>query len=431
MRILIIGSGGREHALAWKLNNEGHEVYCAPGNAGIAQVARIVRRDPRDFAGVIDYVRRTRIDLTVVGPEQPLAEGIADRFAEAGLAIFGPSRTAAQLESNKAFAKNLMQEAGVPTARFAVFSDVRAACAYADTQGYPLVIKASGLALGKGVITARTRDEAYETIEQLLVKRIFGKAGETIVIEEFLRGEEASIIGITDGQRVLFLPPAQDHKPLLDGDQGPNTGGMGAYAPAPVITPQLQEEIEEKVFQPLLAHLVQKGIVYRGVLYAGIMVTDQGPYVLEFNCRFGDPETQVLMPLLRANLGELMLSAARGELPSAQPELNGCYALCVVAASAGYPGDYERGKLISGELVGDRDLIVFHAGTSRQRDGIVTAGGRVLGVTGLGRTLIEARERAYWGLRRVWFQGMYYRRDIGEKGIHRLLKAQPPLPRAG
>ena len=420
MRILVLGSGGREHALVWKLHQDGHDVHCAPGNAGIAQIATCVKRDPLDFVGVGDYIQRVGIDLTVVGPEGPLVEGIVDRFASLQLPIFGPTSSAARLEGSKAFAKNLMLECGIPTARFENFADAHLARAYVDDQEYPLVIKASGLALGKGAVIVRTKEEAHAVIEEMLIKRTFGTASETIVIEEYLTGEEASIIGITDGRQVVFLASSQDHKALQDGDQGPNTGGMGAYAPAPVVSPDIQATVESQIFAPLLTALHHKGIEYRGVIYAGIMITQTGPYVLEFNCRFGDPETQVILPLLRSDLGELLLASAQGDLSDWKVENRGYYALCVVAASAGYPGAYEKGRPISGELVGDRDVVVFHAGTKRQDSAVVTSGGRVLGVTGLGTTLVEARKRAYWGLGRIEFEGMHYRRDIGEKGIRRL-----------
>jgi len=426
MKILVLGSGGREHAIIWKLKKDGHEVVGAPGNAGICRIADCVALNPEDVPSVVEYVSKNRFDLTVVGPEAPLVAGIADEFQRRGLPIFGPSRAAAQLEGSKAFAKQLMRECGIPTARFETFTDAAKANSFLETQEYPLVVKASGLALGKGAVIVHSRTEAVALVEEMMVGRTMGEAGATVVIEEFLSGEEASIIGITDGEQVVYLSPSQDHKALHDGDQGPNTGGMGAYAPAPIVTPELQSAVEQRVFRPLLLGLRRRGIEYRGVVYAGIMVTSTGPSVLEFNCRFGDPETQVILPLLAADLGELLLAAAKGDLQSAvrspQSAVPG-YALCVVAASAGYPGKYEKGKPVSG--VGGQwsevreDVVVFHAGTRLQDEMVVTSGGRVLGVTGLGAALPEAKQKAYAALGRIHFEGMQYRQDIGDKGIMR------------
>jgi phosphoribosylamine--glycine ligase len=440
MKLLVLGSGGREHAIVWKLLRDGHEVVCVPGNAGICRIAECVALNPEDIAAVKEYVRKTGFDLTVVGPEAPLVAGIADEFRRNGLPIFGPGREAAQLEGSKAFSKALMQDAGIPTARFETFTDVGKARSYLAAQRYPLVVKASGLALGKGAVIVHSRQEAETLVEEMMVGLVMGEAGATVVVEEFLFGEEASIIGIADGERVVYLAPSQDHKALLDGDQGPNTGGMGAYAPAPIVTPGLQAAVERQVFVPLLAGLRRRGIEYRGVIYAGIIVTDKGPYVLEFNCRFGDPETQVILPLLSADLGELLLAAANGNLQSAirspQSAVAG-YALCVVAASAGYPGKYEKGKVISGlgeqESRDREDVVVFHAGTKMQDTGVVTSGGRVLGVTGLGPTLPEAKKTAYDALSRVHFEGMQYRHDIGDKGIRRTQdsKAKTQDPQSG
>jgi len=438
MKILVLGSGGREHAIVWKLKQDGHEVTCAPGNAGISQIAGCVALNPEDVAAVAAYAGQNRFDLTVVGPEGPLVAGISDEFLRRGLPIFGPTRQAAQLEGSKTFAKQLMQECGIPTARFEAFTDPAKAGAYLADQEYPLVIKASGLALGKGAVIVQTRAEAETLIEEMMVSRTMGEAGATVVVEEFLQGEEASIIGITDGRQVFYLSPSQDHKALLDGDQGPNTGGMGAYAPAPIVTPELQDAVEKTVFAPLLEGLRRRGIEYRGVVYAGMMVTDKGPYVLEFNCRFGDPETQVILPLLEADLGELLLAVANGDLQSAVRSPHSAvphHALCVVAASAGYPGRYEKGKAIAG--VGEQgsggreqgsgvgeEVFVFHAGTRMQDGVVVTSGGRVLGVTGLGPTLSEAKQKAYTVLNGIHFEGMQFRRDIGDKGIRRSQKSE-------
>jgi phosphoribosylamine--glycine ligase len=431
MKILVLGSGGREHALVWKLKRDGHEVTCAPGNAGICRVAECAALNPEDIAAVVAYAGPNRFDLTVVGPEAPLVAGIGDEFRRCGMPIFGPTRQAAQLEGSKAFAKQLMRECGIPTARFETFTDPAKARAYLAGQEYPLVIKASGLALGKGAVIVRTRAEAEALVGEMMVGRTLGEAGTTVVVEEFLQGEEASIIGITDGRQVFYLSPSQDHKALQDGDQGPNTGGMGAYAPAPIVTPELQAAVEKMVFEPLLEGLCRRGIEYRGVVYAGIMVTNKGPYVLEFNCRFGDPETQVILPLLSVDLGELLLAAANGDLSAATRGSGSAvpgHALCVVAASGGYPGKYEKGKAVTGlrgqgSGIGE-GVVVFHAGTMMQDGAIVTSGGRVLGVTGLGPTLPEAKLKAYEALSGIHFEGMQFRRDIGDKGIRRSQKSE-------
>jgi len=420
MRILVVGGGGREHALVWTLARFHKELFCAPGNAGIAELAECVAIEPGDIPRLAEFARKQRIDLTVVGPEAPLVAGLADEFQRQGLAVFGPTRAGAQLEGDKAFAKRLMQELGIPTARFEVFDDVAKARRFLARQPERVVIKAAGLAAGKGVVVAQTRDEALVALNRFMVEGQLGPAGRTVVIEECLEGEEASIIGLCDGQTVRFLRPSQDHKRLLDNDQGPNTGGMGAYAPAPVVTPDMERRIEEWVFRPLLAGLRNKGIDYRGVIYAGMILTEQGPYVLEFNCRFGDPETQVILPLLEGDLAELLMACVLGRLAERAVRCSAKWALCVVAAAEGYPGAYRKGMVISGlEGVGE-EVIVFHAGTKRVAGQVVTNGGRVLGVTGRGKTLQEARDRAYQALKGIWFEGMRFRSDIGVRGLTRL-----------
>jgi phosphoribosylamine--glycine ligase len=445
MRILVIGSGGREHALVWKLQRDGHEVVCAPGNAGISRVAECVEISPEDIEAVAALATKRGFDLTVVGPEAPLVAGISDEFRRRGLPVFGPNREAAQLEGSKAFSKTLMRQCGIPTARFTAFTNPATAKFFIAAKRFPLVIKASGLALGKGAVVVRSRAEADALIDDFMVRRTVGDGGATVVIEDFLVGEEASIIGITDGERVFYLAPSQDHKALLDLDQGPNTGGMGAYAPAPIVTPELQTMVEQQVFAPLLKGLRQRGIEYRGVIYAGVIVTAEGPYVLEFNCRFGDPETQVILPLLDADLGELLRAAADGNLQSAVRSPQSAvsrHALCVVAASGGYPGRYEKGKVIelpppASRLSPDaeEDVVVFHAGTTMLDDKVVTSGGRVLGVTGLGSTLPEAKQKAYAALNGIHFEGMQFRKDIGDKGIRRSqgskVKTQKPESEGG
>lgn len=419
MKILVIGSGGREHALVWKLAQKGREMFCAPGNAGISRLAKCVDIAADDHPSLLDFAMRESVDLTVVGPEAPLCAGIADDFARAGLAVFGPSRKAARLEGDKAFAKQLMKEIGIPTADFETFSNYDKAREFLVGRPLPLVIKASGLAAGKGAVVCRTRDEAERALRQMMVEGALGTAGRTVVIEEFLEGEEFSAIGLCDGKRLEMCLPSQDHKALLDGDRGPNTGGMGAYAPVPSVTPELSRQVEEQVFKRLLDGLALRGIEYRGVIYAGMIVTGQGLKVLEFNCRFGDPETQALMPLLRSDLGEMLAACAAGDLSGREFEWFKQSAVCVVAASRGYPGKYEKGVRVRGDLVGADGVIVFHAGTVMKDGNVVTAGGRVLGVTGVGANLREARDRAYEGLGRVTFAGMQFRKDIGWRGLAR------------
>lgn len=422
MKILIIGSGGREHALAWKLAQGDNELYCAPGNGGIVDLANCVDINPADIPALRNLAAELKVDLVVVGPEAPLVLGVADEFQKHEIPIFAPKKEAARLEGEKVFAKELMRKHNIPTARFEIFHEEKKAKSYIETQGTPIVIKASGLAAGKGAMVCQTKEDAFTAIERSLVQREFGKAGETIVIEEFLNGEEASIIAITDGKTIKPLISSQDHKALLDGDKGPNTGGMGAYAPAPLINEKLEKEIRYKIFDPLLAALQKEGIEYCGVIYAGIIITAQGPYVLEFNCRFGDPETQPILALLKSDLAEVMFAAINGKLTNAVLEWKKNYALCVVAASAGYPGKYEKGKEITGDLKNRDDVIIFHAGTVKKNGKSYTAGGRVLGVTGLGTTLSQAKEKTYQALKRINFDGIYYRTDIGDKGIRRLEK---------
>ncbi|MFO7639110.1 MAG: phosphoribosylamine--glycine ligase [bacterium] len=419
MRILIVGSGGREHALAWKLAQHHRELWCAPGNAGTAGLATNVRLDPHDADGLAAFCERERVDLTVVGPEAPLVAGLADRFAARGLKVFGPVAAAARLEGDKVFAKELMAEAGIPTAAFAVFDDFEQARTHARSQRYPLVVKAAGLAAGKGVIICPEPADAERALVQMMRGEAFGPAGQRVVIEEFLAGEEASVIGLCDGRVIRCLAPSQDHKRLLDGDAGPNTGGMGAYAPAPVVTAEVEQAVEEQVFRPLLAAFERQGIEYRGAIYAGIIITDRGLRVLEFNCRFGDPETQALLPLLEGDLGELCLACCEGRLGAVELRRSDAHALCVVMASGGYPGSVRKGLPITGELAGGEGVVVFHAGTKQDGGLLVTAGGRVLGVTGTGASLVEARARAYAAVAGISFDGRQYRSDIGQRGLAR------------
>ncbi|MCR4423904.1 MAG: phosphoribosylamine--glycine ligase [candidate division WOR-3 bacterium] len=423
MRVLVIGSGGREHALVWAFSRSGHNVYCAPGNAGISRLAECADIDPLNINSLAQFARKQKIDLTVVGPEAPLVAGLADEFEKKGLKVFGPNKTAAQLEGDKAFTKNLLAKYNIPTARFAVFEDYNQAAKFISSQRFPIVVKATGLAAGKGVVVANSVEQALTTLNSFMKEGKLGEAGKQVVIEEFLEGEEASIIALCDGAHLHFFVPSQDHKRLLDGDAGPNTGGMGAYAPVPVVTREIFNRVVNEIFNPLLLALKKEGIDYRGAIYAGLMLTPEGPKVLEFNCRFGDPETQVIVPLFEGDLAELCLECALGNLKEqASPEWGKRWALCVVAASQGYPGNYEKGLPISGKLEEGEQTIVFHAGTKMVDDRIVTNGGRVLAVTGLGSTLSEARDRAYYGLGLIHFSGMHYRRDIGEKGLRHLAR---------
>lgn len=415
MKALVVGSGGREHALAWHLARRGHRVFAAPGNAGIARVAACFDIGAADSAGLVRLVEDERIDLTIVGPEAPLVAGLADEFHKRGLAVFGPNAAGARIEGDKAYAKQLMRELAIPTARFAVFHDLDAARLHLSERRFPVVVKASGLAAGKGVVVCRTEAEAIGVLRGMLSGERFGAAGKTVVIEDCLEGEEVSMIALCDGRDWRLLPPAQDHKRLRDNDEGPNTGGMGAYAPAPVATLDLQQSIADRVFDPLVEGLRQRGIKYVGALYAGLMLTREGPQVLEFNCRFGDPETQAVLPLLEDDLAELAMACIDGTLGSCEPLPARGHAVCVVAAAPGYPEKVETGLAIEGDAFGDNDTVVFHAATAQYGDGLVTTGGRVLGVTGIADTFEAARLRAYAGMDRVKFAGMQFRRDIGRR----------------
>jgi phosphoribosylamine--glycine ligase len=421
VKVLVIGSGGREHTLCWKLaqSQKLDELYCAPGNAGIAQVAKCIQVSAEDIPQLRDFAKLEEIDLTVVGPEAPLVEGIVDVFQEEGLKVFGPTKKAAQLEGSKAFAKRFMQRHGIPTAKFGLYEEYNDALFALKQYRYPLVIKASGLAAGKGVIICKDKSEAESTLKDIMIDNRFGEAGSEVVVEEYLKGEEASILAITDGEVYFCLTPSQDHKRLMDGDQGPNTGGMGAYAPAPVITPHLQERIEQEVLKPTLGGLMDRDTRYAGCLYLGLMITEDGPKVLEYNCRFGDPETQAVLPLLNSDLLELMAATIDGTLGDQQIEFHDGAAACVVMASGGYPGKYEKGKVITGFDEVPEDVVVFHAGTAEKEGKIVTSGGRVLGVTGVGPTFENALDLAYMGVDAIEFEDKFYRKDIGKKALLR------------
>ncbi|RDV84831.1 phosphoribosylamine--glycine ligase [Ammonifex thiophilus] len=421
MRVLVVGGGGREHALVWKLAQSPRveRLYCAPGNAGIERLATCVPIKATDLEGLLAFARQEKIDLTVVGPEAPLAAGIVDLWEQAGLRIFGPSKQAATLEASKVFAKTLMQRYGIPTARAAIFASPEEAKACVRSWGAPCVVKADGLAAGKGVVVAATVEEAEKAIEDMMVRRVFGAAGKRVLIEEKLEGEEASVIALTDGKAVLPLLPAQDHKPVYDGDKGPNTGGMGAYAPAPMVNQAMLERVQKEILEPAVRGLAAEGVVYRGALYAGLMLTGEGPKVLEFNVRFGDPETQPLLYLLESDLLEALEAALDGRLEEVKLSWHPGAAVCVVLAAAGYPGPARTGDEIKGleELEDKEGIMVFHAGTRREGGRFLTAGGRVLGVTARGKDVREARERAYEAVKHISFPGMHYRRDIGLKAL--------------
>ena len=431
MRILVIGSGGREHALVWKIAQSKlvDKIFCVPGNAGISDLAECVDIRPEDMPVLLEFARKEKIDLTVVGPEAPLSLGIVDEFNNYKLKIFGPNKKAAKLEASKVFAKQMMAKYKVPTADFKIFTDAEEAKKYIDKIGPSCVVKADGLASGKGVVVAKTINEAKDAVTSMIEEKIFGDAGNRIIIEECLEGAEASILVLTDSKEVIPLASAQDHKRIFDKDQGPNTGGMGAYSPAPVVTNELFNEILDKVVYRIIDGLIKEGIDYRGVLYAGIILTKEGPKVLEFNVRFGDPETEAILPRLSSDLVEAMLATADGKLTKFKKfgglnwDSRAC--VCVVCASGGYPGKYENGKEIFGldEVAEIKDVLVFHSGTKRVHHPssivprFVTSGGRVLGVTGLGNTIKEAVDKTYKAVDKISFEGMNYRKDIGYKAI--------------
>jgi len=419
MKVLVVGGGGREHTLVWKLKQSPRvrEIYCAPGNAGIARDATCVNIGAEDIPGLKAFALEKKMDLTLVGPEAPLTAGIVDAFQDAGLKIFGPSRAAAEIEGSKVFAKDIMARHGIPSARYAVFTDPGEARGYIDKIGVPCVVKADGLAAGKGVIVAEDRQTALDAVRSIMVDRSFGKAGERLVVEERLTGEEVSILAFTDGFNVVPMISSQDHKRAFDDDRGPNTGGMGAYAPAPVYTPAMHSQVMEEILIPIIRAMDAEGRTYRGVIYAGLMVTAQGPKVLEFNARFGDPETQAVLPLLKTDLVDIIDACIDGGLDDIGLEWSDKASCCVVMASGGYPEKYEKGFEISGlsEANALSDTYVYHAGTALQDGNIVTAGGRVLGVTALGENLGQAIEKAYIGVLKISFAGAHFRTDIGRK----------------
>ncbi|MHB0876647.1 MAG: phosphoribosylamine--glycine ligase [Anaerolineae bacterium] len=420
MRVLLTGSGGREHTLAWKLRQSPSvtELIIAPGNGGTAALGENVPLRAEDVLGLVDLARSRHVDFTVVGPEAPLALGIVDAFTEAGLRIAGPHRAAAELESSKAFSKAFMQRHGIPTAGYRSFEEFEPALAYTRSLPKPPVVKADGLAAGKGVVVADTYEEAEAALRQMLIAKEFGASSNTVVVEEHLEGQEVSLLAFTDGERIAPLIAAQDHKRIADGDTGPNTGGMGAYAPAAVLTDELRREAIERVIEPAVRGMAAEGRPYRGVLYAGLILTDSGIETLEFNCRFGDPEAQVLLPLLDCDLADVLLRCSEGRLDPAQVRWHEGACVCVVMASGGYPGHYATGHAITGiERAEDLGCLVFHAGTKAGDGGVVTSGGRVLGVTATGTDLGQAIDKAYTGVRAIGFEGAQYRSDIGAKGL--------------
>jgi len=421
MKVLVIGNGAREHALAWKLADSPHvtALYAMPGNPGTEQVADNVAIDPMNFPAVEWFVTENKIELVVIGPEDPLAAGLADRLLKAKVKVFGPTAEGARLESDKWFAKEMMRHQAIPTADARSFTDSDAATEYVTVRDQPFVVKAAGLAKGKGVTICYRASDAVETIDRVMRKKEFGAAGARVVIEELLTGPECSILAFVDRKSIYIMETSQDHKAVDDGDTGPMTGGMGAYSPAPVVTEEILQQIQRDILVPAVDGLNREGIDYRGVLYAGLMLTEHGPKVLEFNCRFGDPETQPLLMRLQSDLLEVLLAVAEGKLDQVELRWDPRPALCVVAASGGYPGKYRTGVPITGINDADaiRDVKVFQGGTKRQGKTILTDGGRVLGVTALGNTIAEAQTRAYEAMKKIHFEGMHYRKDIGHRAI--------------
>ena len=421
MRVLVVGGGGREHALVWKVaqSPKVSKIYCAPGNAGISEQATLVPIKANDLSGLLKFALQEKIDLTVVGPEEPLTKGIVDLFTSNRLSIFGPSKKAAEIEGSKVFAKEMMKKHHIPTASFEVFDDRKEAVGYIRKHGTPIVVKADGLAAGKGVIICKTIEEAIQSVDQIMIEKIFKEAGNRVVIEECLMGEEASFIAFTDGKKILPMASSQDHKAVLNRDQGPNTGGMGAYSPAPVVTEQVHRRIMEEVLKPLIQGMSEEGKPYKGAIYAGVMINDGHPKVLEFNARFGDPETQPVLMRMKGDIIPILEACIKGDLSKWEIEWDSRAAVCVVMASKGYPGDYERGKAMGGlkEVSQMKDVFVFHAGTTFQDGKVVTNGGRVLGVTGLGKDIPNAIERTYQAVKKISWDGVHYRTDIGQKAL--------------
>lgn len=421
MKVLVIGSGGREHALVWKLSQSPRvsKIFCAPGNAGISKIAECLDIKADDIDALLDFAKYEWIDLTVVGPEAPLTSGIVDAFVKEDRRIFGPQRLGSQIEGSKVFAKEFMLKYGIPTAEHKTFTSYLHAEEYVRLKGAPIVIKADGLAAGKGVFVAKTVDEAINALRFVMKEKVFGDAGNKVVVEQCLQGEEASFMVLTDGKVVVPLATSQDHKTIFDNDEGPNTGGMGAYSPAPVISKKLKAEIMKSIINPLMKGLIKERINYRGIIYVGLMISNGKPYVLEFNCRFGDPEAQPVLMRFEGDLFDTLKAVTEGRLREAKISWKEEASVCVVLASKGYPGSYEKGKIIKGldTFKDKKDIVIFHAGTALRNGDIVTSGGRVLGVTALGKDIKTAKEKAYKAIEKIHFEGMHYRKDIGDKAI--------------
>jgi len=432
MKVLVIGSGGREHSLVWKLDQSPRvsKIYCAPGNAGISKLAECVAISAEDIKGLVRFAQKEKVDLTLVGPEASLTLGVVDAFEKQGLRIFGPSKNAAILEGSKVFTKKFMQDYKIPTAGFSVFRKRERAIEHVKRYGAPVVIKADGLAAGKGVIVAQTEQEAIKAIDIIMKDKVFGDAGNRVVVEEFMTGEEASFLAFTDGKTVLPLPTSQDHKPIFDNDEGPNTGGMGAYSPAPVVTPALEKQIMKKIMIPTVNGMAKEGRPYKGVLYAGLMIKNGKARVVEFNCRFGDPEAQPLLMRLKTDLVDVVEAVLEERLDKISLEIDPRPTVCVVISSGGYPGSYEKGKVISGLSKAEKQdsVMVFHAGTAMKNKKTVTAGGRVLGVTAIGKDLDTAIRKAYKTAAMIKWPGSYYRSDIGAKAARHAKKAAEEKP---
>lgn len=422
MDILVIGSGGREHTLVWKLAQSKivDKIYVVPGNPGMENVAECISGSVEDNEFLVKIAQEKQVGLVVVGPEVPLTNGIVDEMAKVGIPSFGPQKAAAQLEGSKSFSKNIMKKYGIPTAKYEVFTDAVKAKAYIEAEGAPIVIKADGLAAGKGVIVAETKEQALQAIEDIMCDKTFGSAGNSVVIEEFMVGEEASVLAFTDGDTIIPMIPSQDHKRAYDGDKGPNTGGMGTYAPAPVITAELMQKVQTEILEPTIKAMKAEGHEYKGCLYAGLMITSDGPKVVEFNARFGDPETQVVLPLLNSDLGEIMLACTNGTLDKCNITWSDNAAVCVVMSAGGYPAKYRKGDEILGlDEANKNNVLVFHAGTAKKDDKIVTNGGRVLGVVAIGKDIKTAVDKVYQDVKIINFKDVYYRKDIAHRAFNR------------
>ncbi len=425
MKVLVIGGGGREHAIVWKLSQSKSvdKIYCCPGNAGIAELAECIDVKQDDFSALLDFVKYEWIDLTVVGPEAPLSKGIVDLFEKEGRRILGPNRAASQLESSKVFSKDLMKSHGIPTAEYRVFTSYIHAEEYVRFKGAPIVIKAEGLAAGKGVFVASSVDEALDALKLIIKDRVFGEAGNRVIVEQCLQGEEASFMAFTDGKTIVPMVSSQDHKRIFDDDKGPNTGGMGAYSPAPIITEDLEKVVIEKVMKPTVRALRSEGITYKGILYAGLMIDKGQPSVLEFNCRLGDPETQPVLSRLRSDFMDIAMAITDEKLSDVNIEWKKDPAVCIVVSSEGYPGKYKKGDVIKGisDANSMEGVYVFHAGTAFKDSNIITSGGRVLGVTATGSDIADAKSRAYHAVSKIHFDGMHYRKDIADRALKRQL----------